>query len=229
MQPKTIRLAHHVTFAAFALAISTPGMAADLNYGGKSYLGSKPAMSRDHWTGAYAGVSLGSMGAATGVERGAGNSDFESDDGSFMFGGFVGYNFRPFSGGWLIGTELDVAVGDIELNKTDAILGNTETTGNFISSLQIRAGYAWQRVFIYGTAGLAVTDIDLSPQGNGDDDIRAGIALGVGAEFAINEKWSTRLDATGYGFGKDDENFNGTNRDVVIGAGTLRAGILRRF
>lgn len=229
MQPKTIRSAYSGAAFTLALVISAPANAADLNYGGQTYRAPTPAMSADHWTGAYAGVSLGSLGVATEADRGAGNADFESDDGSFMIGGFVGYNFRPFSGGWLLGTELDISVGDIDLKKTDIVLGNTETTGNFISSLQLRAGYAWQRVFVYGTAGLALTDIDLSPQGNDDDDIRVGIALGVGAEFAINEKWSTRLDATGYGFGEDDETFNGSNRDVIIGAGTLRAGISRRF
>lgn len=229
MQPKSVRFAYGGVVFALALATSAPVIAADLNYGGQTYLAPTPAMSVDHWTGAYAGISLGSLGAVAEADRGAGNSDFESDEGSFMLGGFIGYNFRPFGGGWLLGTELDVSVGDIDLNKSDTVLGNTETTGNFISSLQLRAGYAWQRVFVYGTAGLAITDIDLSPQGNDDNDIRAGIAFGVGAEVAINEKWSTRLDATGYGFGEDDEAFNGTNRDVRIGAGTLRAGISRRF
>lgn len=229
MQPITNQIAKDGMIIALILAASAPATAADPMYGSRTFTTPKPEMSVDHWTGAYAGVSLGSLTGVAEVDRGPGNNDFEVDERSFMLGGFIGYNFRPFSGGWLIGTEVDVSIGDFHVETTDPVLGNAETNGNFISSLQVRAGYAWERVFVYGTAGLALTDIDLSPQGNNDTDIRAGIAIGLGAELAINDKWSTRIDATGYGFGEDGEAFSGTNRNVRIGAGTLRAGISRRF
>lgn len=62
-----------------------------------------------------------------------------------------------------------------------------------------------------------------------DNDIRAGLSLGVGAEYAFSDDWTARLEAVGYRFGDDKHCFAGTGRTVDFDMAKVRVGLSRRF
>lgn len=181
----------------------------------------------DRWNGFYAGVSVN--GLATASEVGVPSRTIESDNGSVLPGVHLGYNFGRSASGWMAGVEIDAVFGEIDQNKTDAILGRTEVTGNFIGSARGRAGYAWDNIFLYGTAGLAFTDYALKPVNASGTDVKAGLAYGIGLEAALSENWSARAEVLAYEFGDRTETFNGTRRDVDFNLGTFRFGLSRKF
>lgn len=185
----------------------------------------------DPWRGVYIGGDLGVLSQDT--STGTGADRISIDDASALPGVHVGYNFGRWkttaSGGWLAGVELDVSVGDFGEAKSNAALGDVEREGNFIANARLRAGYAWDRVYVYGTAGLSVTDIRIQASGNDDQDILVGGIYGIGVEYRVNDRWSTRIEALGYAFDGQKQEFNGTERDTDLDLSTLRLGVSYRF
>lgn len=188
---------------------------------------------KDNWTGPYVGLTLGANGTAAVIEDGANGDDLDLDDGGVSFGVVGGYNFAPFGksdrGQWLIGAEVDAQTLGSDDSASDSLLGRASLESNWVASTRIRAGYAWEHLHLYGTAGLALSDIHVETAGDDDDGVRAGLALGLGAELAIDEQWSARLEGISYSFGEDDRRIAGTDHDIGIGAAVIRIGVSRRF
>ena len=188
---------------------------------------------QDNWTGPYVGLTLGAQATAATIDDGANGEDLELDDGGLSFGVLGGYNFSPFgrsgSGQWLIGAELDAQFLGSDDSASDSLLGRATLDSSWVASSRIRAGYAWENLHLYGTAGLALSDIQVETRGGDDDGIRAGLALGLGAEYAINEHWSGRLEGMSYSFGEEDRRISGSEHDIGIGAAVIRIGVSRRF
>ncbi len=185
------------------------------------------------WVGPYLGITAGLTGLGSTIENGAGGRDVNLDEGTGSIGIVGGYTFAPFgkgkSGQWLIGAEADFQSFTGDESKTDAVLGTVEMESNWLASTRVRAGYAWESVFIYGTTGIAFSDISVKSAGGKSDDINVGLALGLGAEMRFNEYWSGRLEGIAYGFGEDDRQIAGTKHDIGSGGATLRIGLTRRF
>ncbi|WP_282609504.1 outer membrane protein [Pelagibius sp. Alg239-R121] len=188
---------------------------------------------KDNWTGPYVGLTLGANGTAASIEDGANGNDLDLDDSGVSFGVVGGYNFAPFgrseSGQWLIGLEADAQTLDSDDSANDSLLGKASLESNWVATTRVRAGYAWEHLHLYGTAGLALSDIHVKTAGDDDDGVRAGFAVGLGAELAINENWSGRLEGISYGFGEDDRRIAGSDHDIGIGAAVVRIGVSRRF
>lgn len=227
---KRKRLTYRATLLTCMIGCwSAAAMASDLG----DPVDRNPTAQASAWRGPYAGLTLGAVGTKTEIDRGAGFSDFEEDTNGATPGIVLGYSWvvRDYGaqGRWLLGLELDAsALGESE-NKTDSVLGSVELDGSFIGSARARAGYAWERFFLYGTAGVAFTDINVTGSGDDDDALRTGLALGLGGELKFDDKWSGRLEAIAYGFDSDSVEFAGTKRDVDLSASTIRIGITRRF
>ena len=186
------------------------------------------------WIGNYAGLVIGYSNTAASIDRGAGSSDFDINRDAITIGGLIGTNFsyNPTSekGGWLFGAEAEFVGLGGKHSKNDATLGEVEIDAKWSGSLRLRAGYAWERLYLYGLAGIAFSDIDVRQKSDkNDDDITASLLLGVGAELAMNDKWSARLDATLTGLGEEDITFSGTSRETASGIVGLRLGITRKF
>ncbi len=188
---------------------------------------------KDNWTGPYLGLTLGAQGTAASIDNGANGNDLDLDDGGLAIGLVGGYNFSPFgrsaSGQWLIGAEVDAQFLGSDDSASDSVIGNASLDSRWVASTRVRAGYAWEVLHLDGTAGLALSDIHVKTAGDDDDGVRAGLALGLGAELAINEDWSGRLEGISYSFGEDDRNIAGSEHDIGIGAAVLRIGVSRRF
>ena len=186
------------------------------------------------WSGPYAGLLLGLSGAGSTIDRGAGYKDLELGGGSVGFGAVAGYNFASFGGGgsgFMMGLEADISSLGGSERKTDTVLGSAKFESSWLASARVRAGYAWERLYLYGTLGLALSDINAFDTASKKDRnvVRAGLAYGLGAELAVNDNWSARLEGIAYSFGGDKQTFSGSKRDVSLGAATLRLGITRRF
>lgn len=187
------------------------------------------------WTGAYVGGNFG-------YGWGGGDTRFEplpnatafinmlpvtikADPRGFTVGGHGGYNWQ--SGHFVAGPEASISWSNIKRTTTvSPIIQNNGTafgTGSFQSTTQDidyvgtfrgRAGGAWNRVYLYGTAGLAfgrlnyAAESDFRPTGTlhypaAFTKTKAGWAAGFGGEVAVNDHWSWKTDYLYFDFGNE--------------------------
>lgn len=184
-----------------------------------------PSEAQERWTGYYFGLSIDSTDTSSKIE-GSGVHDL-SDEGTNL-GLYAGYGIRR--GRNFVWTP-EVSLSRLETNggRSDAVFGATDFDGSFLLEPRIRAGYATERYYVYGILGLGITDAGLRPAGSGDDDLIGSFGLGIGAEVAINDQWSTRLEAVHREWNASEQNFNGQFRETETDATVLRFGLTRRF
>jgi outer membrane immunogenic protein len=159
-----------------------------------------------NWSGLYFG---GHVGAAFGnvdhyYDRQNGKNDHGQvwlDSSGLSFSGHVGYNMMLPSL-WVLGVEaelgyLGIANERIVIKDDDVLRQNTGVFG----TLRGRVGYAFGRFMPYVTAGFAFVDIE-NAGGNPANanrfhtisEVRPGIAIGAGAEYAFSQNLVGRLE-----------------------------------
>lgn len=164
------------------------------------------------WSGIYIGVhgggawlkaddsvdSVNLHGPALGAYAGA---NWQSNN--FVFGLEADVT-HPWSNGDIYGLELDV---------------------EWQASLRVRLGYAMDRLLIYGAGGVATSrvKVDATPAFVVKDTF-TGWTLGGGAEYALNQNWTTRLeyrysDYGSSGFGLGIGEFKLTGHALRVGVG----------
>ena len=197
-----------------------------------------PAMTWTHdWSGPYAGLQVGlGWGGNDGTfsyvtpDGFSGSPSLTTSSYGALAGAHVGYN-QQF-GHWVLGLEGSVDVTD--LNKREQLGWNTPDPNAYYAfagyafcafgacggaidthissdiqgSLRVRAGYAWNRFFLYGTGGLAVGNFNVQSNIGGQDAsgnfyfaaandrsmTRLGWTGGAGVEYAITPHWSARAE-----------------------------------
>lgn len=180
------------------------------------------------WSGFYAGVNLGYGWGSTNwsdiiVPSDSGqdlSGTFSSTKPSGIVGGIqAGYNFEfapkivwGFEGG-LSGAGLSdskVCFGNYGDYQADC-----HTKVDWMADLAVRLGFTpMDRLLIYGKAGGAYAHVEFQPQ-NGPDaggyastsDDRFGYLVGVGAEYAFNNRWTFGLEYDYRNFGKNRVDF----------------------
>lgn len=228
-------LKHHLFSAvATALVCGAPAMASAADLGGPQRRGAskfapaEPDQRPAVWQGLYAGFTIGAVGAGVDVDKFGKKDDTDLDGSSAGFGGVVGYNIA--NGPWVWGVEADINGGGLDEKKAIAGLGTLSAESNWYGSLRLRGGYAWERVMIYGTAGIAFSELDIkSSLGGKDSGVMTGLAAGFGGEYAIDNNWQLRAETLFYAFDTDDVKLAGANRDVSLGFATVRLGATRKF
>lgn len=179
------------------------------------------------WAGGYAGLSIGANGFGTEIDV-PGAVEAELNSGSVSVGGFAGYNFQ--SGPWVWGLEADIFGVGSDDKKRHPVLGLVSAESGLAGSLRLRGGYAFDRLFLYATAGLALTEFDFKASNGGrNDGVSAGLALGLGAEAKLSGNWIGRIEAISYGFHLEDEPLAGTRSDIDFGTGVVRLGLGYKF
>jgi outer membrane immunogenic protein len=172
------------------------------------------------------GIVLGAHGTGVDIRGTSKKPDLEGE--GFAGGIVAGYNFR--SGHWVGGFEADLTSAGFNESKTVTGLGTVKASSDVTGSVRLRGGFAWDRVMLYTTAGIAFSDLEVqSSLGGKESGVRAGLALGLGAEVAMDNNWAARLEAIGYGFGIDEEKLGGAKHDVAFGRSQIRLGLSRRF
>ena len=151
------------------------------------------------WTGFYAGVNAGwgwrdddeesVVLTGPGIPAGlAGTLDFENgDDGGFVGGGQIGYNYQI--GSFVVGLEADIQWADTGDDQDVVFTPGAGNTGVFVpgefenegadwfGTVRARAGVAFDRVLVYATGGLAYTEDN------------TGWVAGGGVEWALPVNW----------------------------------------
>ena len=158
----------------------------------------------NRWAGAYIGGHAGGgSGALDGV-----NSDLQGA----LAGGHIGYNWQTSKFVW--GVEADLSWTGYDLSIQQNLGGfnfNASASHDFLTSLRLRAGYACGDLLLYGTGGLAYTEIDtsLSLTGAGSNSVQSdttdvsGVIGGVGLEYAIAPNVSLRGEALWFSLHQD--------------------------
>jgi len=148
------------------------------------------------WSGPWIGGQIGYGDASAGALDG---------DGA-IYGVRAGYDWD--FGQWVLGAGLD-------WDKTDIDLGTAGDNLDSIARLGVRAGYDLGRTLVYVRGGVARAEADIG--GVGHDD--TGWFAGVGAEYAINDRWSVGGEVLQNQF--DDFDNTGTDLDATTAAVTV--------
>jgi high affinity Mn2+ porin len=182
------------------------------------------------WSGAYVGGHVGaasgtsdwalSGGAASGPDAGSlglGNPfDFAAGSGSYFAGLQAGYDYA-FPSGIVLGAVTDISFPNL-LSGTQGV----ETSGTAVTyedqvlisgTLRGRLGYAFDNFLVYGTAGFAwgQEEVTLTPPSTSPEEIRrplrSGWVAGAGIETRIDDRWSADLAYLFTDFGTHAVNF----------------------
>ncbi|MBN8996041.1 MAG: porin family protein [Rhizobiales bacterium] len=173
------------SFGASLIVLSAgiaPAAAADL--GGGYAEPSAPAYrsSGFSWNGPEIGVLLGygwGNASAPGTKFGA--------DG-WTGGAYAGYNFQV-APQFVLGVE-----GDIMASGMDGSVAGLGVSNPWNATLRGRAGWAYNQFLLYGTGGLALGGLKTSTPGDSDTKTQVGWTLGVGAEAALTNTVTARLE-----------------------------------
>jgi len=179
------------------------------------------------WTGFYVGAQLGWGQTSTDYTAGAQAPDATDvvrlptiSKNGFMGGLFAGYNYQINQ--FVLGAEVDgnflIAGKERYTAATgDAITAHTDWLG----SARLRAGYAFDRLLIYATGGLAFASPNSTVTGTGysygaGNGTRFGWTLGVGAEYAFTDHWIAGLEYRYTSFSSDTYTYPVNHRSLGI-------------
>ena len=91
-----------------------------------------------------------------------------------------------------------------------------------------RIGYAFNNVLLYGTGGLAFGSLKVERAGGfSESTTSAGWTMGAGAEFAINQNWSAKVEYLYVDL--SDRNYMLTGMSNGYSFSTVRLGVNYRF
>jgi outer membrane immunogenic protein len=214
---------HRLTLASagFLAALSAPAFAADP-------MAELPMTAPGFdWTGYYAGLQGG---------YGWGRSDITGTEDPFsaspdLDGGFVG---GQVAGLW----QFDQAVigGEAELNYS-SIDGSVElgpgnsvgTDIQWFGSVDAKAGYAFDRLLVYGIGGIAFAGIETSQNaapGFAKTKTNVGWTVGAGVDYALTDKFVVGAQYRYYDFGSEHfdapDDFSDRDQDVKLNAMSLK-------
>lgn len=184
------------------------------------------ALSADSsWDGFYMGLSLD--GARTNAAiTGTGGHARKSQAASL--GAYAGFN-RSTKSGLIWGGEVGLSSTESTPNLSSAALGTSEFNGKFVINPRLRAGFATGNLFLYGTAGVALSDAVIRSAGTTSKDYTMGVSYGIGAEMKIGNGWSTRLDLSRMDLGQKNQSFNGLTRDTKVKMDKITIGLTKSF
>lgn len=156
------------------------------------------------------------------IERAVGV--FPEKSGSIGMDGFVGglhagYNWQADS--LVLGIEGDIEYADLD-GDTDIVgvnafkIGEASQEIDWLGSLRLRAGFAFDRALIYATGGLAVGGVEvegslpnaLNSEDASNDDTEWGWTIGGGIEYALTDDLSARIEYRYTDLGNTDVDFS---------------------
>lgn len=189
------------------------------------------------WTGPYLGLQAGYGWGENDVKptqpevseallRSDSAGVFPERDGSIDIDGFLGglhagYNWQMDS--LVLGVEGDIEYADLD-GETDIVAGASDIKAgeasqqiDWLGSLRLRGGFAFDRALLYVTGGLAVGGVDVKgsidnsfvPEDKSSSDTEWGWTLGGGLEYAFTEELSARIEYRYTDLGDSDVEFDG--------------------
>jgi outer membrane immunogenic protein len=150
------------------------------------------------WTGLYAGAQLGFADVSSNVA---------GLDGNGAVGG-VHAGYRYDFGQFVAGAELAYNASNVDLGGIDELDNATQ--------LKVMGGYDLGKTLVYGTVGATHAKATIGGVGYSD----TGYLIGVGMDYAINDKWTVGAELNHNRF----NNFDGTGADVRANSAQIRVG-----
>jgi outer membrane immunogenic protein len=243
-----------VVFVALCLFVlptcalgTSPASAADLDWRTDRSFKDEPIVVPRYnfsWAGYYLGGNLGYTWGHSTTGPQAGDPFNGGGDGfvvhpSGLDGGIQGgYNWQ--TGNLLAGIEVDLGILDASDQQNSATAFVRAEYGNY-GTLAGRLGMVDDRWLFYVKGGLALADIEnragaltggvINPTFLTDSDkIRAGYAIGGGAEFAFQPNWSMKIEYMYMDFGKDTSgNADGDSFRHDNALSSVKVGVNYRF
>ncbi len=148
------------------------------------------------------------------------NGSASLDPTGFVGGAQIGYNWQ-FAPTWVLGVEADFQAFNLSGSVDRTILEatseltpqvtHTKVSADWLFTLRGRLGYAFDRLFVYGTGGLAVAKVNFQQTNAfpgrfpGDpalfqadsfsaSDTKTGWTAGGGVEYAFLNNWSVKAE-----------------------------------
>ncbi|MBP1849802.1 outer membrane protein [Rhizobium halophytocola] len=192
---------------------ATPVFAADLTYNEPAPSFTDTAAPSD-WTGAYAGVNAGT--ASDRVNPFSGDKEFT--------GGLqAGYNTEV--GGVIVGGEVELShMGDASVDVPGGDLKERHRV-----AAKAKAGMPLGSTLIYGTAGVAMTNLRDGRNAEGPDGWKPGLLIGAGIEQKITGPLSAKVEYDYVRTGDVRTFSGGTTSESDISDHTIRAGLNYKF
>jgi outer membrane immunogenic protein len=223
--------------ALAAMSVATTGVcAADLPVASPVY--KAPVVVPFSWAGVYIGAHGGyAWGTDISSFLGFGVASSVNPKGGFG-GGQIGYN-TYFTGNWLLGYELDLSGGDVNVSGPSWLPTAFSATSktDYFGTARARVGYGIDRWLLYATGGAAwahntfdETAIASGVTVFGRNQFYLGWAAGAGVEYALDRNWSVKAEYLYAGFGKErDTVFALGDRSTELTFNMLRLGVNYRF
>jgi outer membrane immunogenic protein len=199
--------------ALIALAWTASAKAADLPYGSRAPYTVNQPLNAYSWAGPYLGGNLGYAWGSV--------DNNQTKPSGFEVGAQAGYNWQ--TGPWVFGVE-----GDLEATGASDTFASWKFSNPWFGTVRGRAGYAFNNVMFYGTAGLAFGELDGQTFfGRSESHTTAGWTAGVGAEFGLAQNWTAKIEYLYVDLA--DENFTITGVPNGYRFGLVRAGLNYHF
>lgn len=176
----------------------------------------EPAAPVSNWAGAY----IGGYGAYD-----WGRFEDSDRDGALGGGAYGGYNWQ--SGQIVYGVEADIGYNGEEESPAAGVDGEAGVNG----SLRARVGYDMNPFLIYGTAGVALQDNELTNTVNGVSDSKTavGYTVGAGVEAMVTNNITTRVEYRYTDFGSKDYNLGTSTVSSGYDDHSVKVGIGVKF
>lgn len=173
----------------------------------------EPALSyaqTDYWTGFYAGV-YGAQGIVDTVAAYNGGVQF-------------GYNHRFDN--FVLGAEIEGTYN----NAQDYLLpGGGVLRQNWSGAASLRAGIAFDRVLLYGTAGVGAAYLESEGTVTSPDKWVYGLTFGGGVEVAFTDAVSAKLEYTQALYTGVESTIGGVTRTDDLTNHAIKAGLNFHF
>ncbi|WP_105402942.1 outer membrane protein [Neorhizobium sp. T7_12] len=144
-------------------------------------------------------------------------------DGQFGGGAYTGYNFQ--SGSIVYGVEADVGYNGTKSTTDDGFEGKAGWNG----SVRGRVGYDLNPFLIYGTAGVALQDNELSDATSSENKTAVGYTVGAGAEAFVTNNITARVEYRYTDFGSDSYSLDSGSVSKGFDDHSVKVGIGVKF
>lgn len=158
-----------------------------------------------NWSGIYVGVNggyaFGNSNWTSSLPGGPSTGNFNTN--GWLAGGTVGANYQ-FWGGAVLGVEADWDWANINGTSTAIAAcspagggAGCETKMDWLSTVRGRAGWAFDRVLLYGTGGAAFAPVQSGLNGGPggfSSTTQVGWTAGAGLEFAFAPNWTAKAE-----------------------------------
>jgi len=155
-----------------------------------------------NWGGVYIGTNGGyGFGSSNWNFTGLSTGNFVTN--GFLLGGTLGVNYAIGSG-FVFGVEGDMDWSTLRGNSSTAACAGLgappgaacDIKSEWLSTARVRAGYAFDRIFLFATGGAAIGDLQvaLNPPAAFVSTTQLGWTLGAGVEYAFADNVTAKVE-----------------------------------